>query len=153
RFLPSENVVGRHTPGSAGVSALAHQKFQEERRQIEAPVLLSVREDRAEHAASAGAAEEMFLVRGLVVGISGRKHHAFEAELHHVVEKGAYGFGIGSVEERGVGGDAEAATESFFDGIEGDIVTAFAADGEVMLFALAVEVNTEGQIFTWLEEM
>ena len=62
-------------------------------------------------------------------------------------------FGIGAVEQRGVGGDAEAAAQRFFDRIDRDVVSAFAADGEVVLFALAVEVNAEGQILAGLEEM
>ena len=34
--------------------------------------------------------------------------------------------------------------QGFFDGIDGDVVSAFAADCQVMLFALAVEVHAEG---------
>ena len=115
--------------------------------------LLAVREDRAEHAAGAGAAEEMLLVGGLVVGVAGREHHALDAQVHHFVEEGADGFRVGAVEQRGVGGDAEAAVEGFFDAVDGDVVSAFAADGEVVLFALAVEVNGEGQILAGLEEV
>ena len=43
--------------------------------------------------------------------------------------------------------------QGFFDGIDGDVVSAFAADGEVVLFALAVEVDGERQILAGLEEM
>ncbi len=73
--------------------------------------------------------------------------------VHHFVEEGADGFGIGAVEERGVSGDAEAAAEGFFDGVDGDVVSTFAADSEIMLFALAVEVHAEGQVFAGLEEI
>src|SRR5271165_2756772 len=61
-LLPSENVVGGHAPWGAGIGALAHKKFEEERGQIEFPLFVAVRQDGAEHAASAGAAEKMFLV-------------------------------------------------------------------------------------------
>jgi hypothetical protein len=94
-----------------------------------------------------------FLIGSLVVGVAGREHHAFKAELHHVVEEGADGFGIGAVEQRGVGGDAEAEAEGFLDGVDGDVVSTFAADGEVVLFALAIEVDAEGQVLAGLEEM
>src|SRR5208282_1335632 len=52
-FLPSEDVVGWHAPGSALVVALAHQVFKEERRLVEAPRLLAIRKHGAEEAASA----------------------------------------------------------------------------------------------------
>src|SRR5437588_1935214 len=95
----------------------------------------------------------MFLVRGLVIGVAGRKHHAFDTEVHHLVEEGADGFGIGSVKKSRVRGHAETAAESFFDGVDGDVVSAFTADGEVVLFALAVEVDRKSQVLTGLEEM
>ncbi len=74
-------------------------------------------------------------------------------ELHHVVEEGAYGFRIGAVEEGGVSGDAEAAGQGFFDGIDRDVVSAFAADCQIVLFALAVEVHAEGQVLARREEI
>ncbi len=95
----------------------------------------------------------MFLIGSFVVRVTRRKHHAFESKLHHVVEEGAHGFGIGAVEQRGVRGDAEAATQSFFNRVNGNVVTAFAAHGEVVLFALAIEVNAERKVFAGLEEM
>ena len=54
--------------------------------------------------------------------------------------------GIGAVEQRGVGGNTESAAEGFAHAVEGDVVSAFAADGEVVLLALAVHVDGEGQI-------
>ena len=74
-------------------------------------------------------------------------------KFHHVVEEGAHGFRIGSVEERRISRDAEAAAEGFFDRIDGNVVSALAANRKVMLFALAVEVHAEGQVLTRLEEM
>ena len=62
-------------------------------------------------------------------------------------------FRVGAVEQRGVGGDAEAAAQGFFDRIDGNVVAAFAADGEVVLFALAIEVHAEGEVFARLEEV
>ena len=75
---------------------------------IELPGLLPVRKNRPEEPARARAAEEMLLVRSFFVGIAGGDHHALDADLHHFVEEGAHAVGVGSIEERGVGGDAEA---------------------------------------------
>ena len=54
--------------------------------------------------------------------------------------------GIGAVEECGVGGDAEAALDGFLDAFDGDVVSALAADGEVVVLALAVEMDGEGEV-------
>ena len=77
-------------------------------RLVELPALLAVRQDCAEQPPGAGAAEEVFLVGGFVVGVAGGKHHALDAEVHHLVEERPDAFGIGAIEEGGVGGDAEA---------------------------------------------
>ena len=100
------------------------------------------------------ASQEVLLVRRLVVGVAGREHHAFDAELHHLVEESAHAVGIGAVEERGVGGDAEAAAAPLpASPSMRDVVSAFAADGEIVMLALAVHVDGERQILARLEEI
>ncbi len=42
--------------------------------------------------------------------------------------------------------DAEAALDGLLDAFDGDVVAAFAADGEVVVLALAVEVHGEGEV-------
>ncbi len=96
---------------------------------------------------------KVLLIGRLLVGVAGSDHHGFDADVHQVVEVGANGVGIGSVEKRGVGGDAKAGGDGCFDSIERDIVSAFAADGEVVVLALAVEVDGEREILAGLEEV
>ena len=54
--------------------------------------------------------------------------------------------GIGAVEECGIGRDAEAALDGLLDAFDSDVPSAFAADGEVVLLALAVEMHGEGEV-------
>src|SRR5690349_7200353 len=65
-FLPAKNVERGHAPGSAGVIALAHQEFQEQRRLVDNPIWLAVGQNGAEQTTSAGTPQEMVLVRRLV---------------------------------------------------------------------------------------
>ena len=88
-----------------------------------------------------------------VVGVAGREHHALDAQLHHLVEERAHALGIGAVEQRGVGGHAEAALQRFADAVDRDLVAAFAADGEIVVLLLAVQVDAEGQVLARLEEV
>src|SRR5208282_1569957 len=80
-------------------------------------------------------------------------HHAFEAKLHHVIEKGAHGSRVGAVEQSRVGRNPEASAESLLNSIDGDVVPTFAANGQIVLLALPVKVNAEGQIFAGLKEV
>ena len=48
--------------------------------------------------ARSGAAQEMLLVRRFVVGVAGRKHHAFDAQCHHFVKEGAHAVRVGAIE-------------------------------------------------------
>ena len=57
-------------------------------------LFLAIRQDRAKHAAGAGASQKVFLVGGFVVGVARGKHHAFDAEVHHLVEERSNGFGF-----------------------------------------------------------
>ena len=95
----------------------------------------------------------MFLVRCLVVGISRRKHHAFDAQLHHFVEEGANAPGIGAIEKSRVGCHAEAALQRFLNALNSQLVAALAADGKIMMFFLAIHVHGEGQVLARLEEV
>ena len=152
-FLPAKDVVRGHAPGRARIIALAHQEFEEKRRLVEFPAFLAVCQDCAEQAPSSRAAEEMLLVRGFVVGIAGGKHHALDANLHHFVEEGAHALGIGAVKKRGVGGYAEATLQRFFDSVERQIITAFAAHGKVVMLFLPIHVNGKRQVLARLEKM
>ena len=104
--------------GVQAIIALAHQELQEQRRHVEFPFLLAIRQDRAEQPPRARASQEVLLVGSLVVGISRREHHALDAEIHHLVEEGAHALGIGAVEQSGVGGDAETAAQRFFNSFD-----------------------------------
>src|SRR5579871_3148119 len=61
--------------------------------------------------------------------------------------------GIGAVEERGVRGDAESGFDSGLDSVDGLVVSAFATNAEIVVLALAINVNREGEVFARLEEM
>ena len=115
RLLPAENVERRHAPGGAGVVALAHEEFQEQRRQIEAATCDCGSTDRTEEAPGSGASQEVLLIRRLVVRVSGREHHALDAQFHHFVEESPNALWIGTVEQRCVGGNAETAGQRFLD--------------------------------------
>src|SRR5258708_2480157 len=65
---------------------------------VKSPPGLAVREDGAELSARSCAAQEMLLVRRFVVGIAGRKHHAFHAQCHHFIEEGAHAVRVRTVE-------------------------------------------------------
>ena len=74
----------------------------------------------------------MLLIRSLFVAVAGREHHAFDAQGHHFVEESAHALRVGVIEQRRVGRHAEAALDGFLDGVDGDIVNAFAAHGPIV---------------------
>ena len=149
-FLPAEDVEVGHAQVGAFVLAFAHQEFKEQRALVELPVLFAVGEDFGEELAGFGAAEEVGLVGGFVVGVAGGDHHAFDAEVHHFIEEGADTGGVGAVEEGGVGGDAEAAFDGFLDAVDSHIISAIAADGEIVVVFLAVHVDTKKSDICWV---
>jgi len=55
---------------------------------------------------------------------------------------------LGSVpsKEGGVRGDAEAALDGLLDAFDGDVPTAFTANGEVVVVALAIEMHGKGEV-------
>ena len=152
-LLPAEDVVGGHAPRSASEVALAHEEFVVQRRIVEAPRGFAVRENGLEQASRACAAHEVGLIGRLVVRIAGREHHVFHAQFHHFVEEAADAVGIGAIEEGGVGGDAEATGDGGFDGANGDIVTAFTADREIVVLAFAIDVHGKAEVFAGGEEI
>ena len=95
----------------------------------------------------------MLLIGRLVVGVAGRDHHAFDAEVHHFVEERADALRIGAIEQRGVGGDAEAARTASRTPSTRDFVAAFVADRKIVMLALAVQVDGEGEVLAGLEEV
>src|SRR5256885_4435064 len=70
----------------------------------------------------------MLLVGSLVVRVPRRKHHAFDAQLHHLVKERAYALGIGTVEQSRIRGHAEAAVHRFAHAVESLVVAALQAD-------------------------
>ncbi len=123
------------------------------RAEVETPPFAAIAQNLAEKLARLFPAEEMFLVGSFIVGVAGREHHALDAQVHHVVKEVADTLRVGAVEERGVGGHAKAALQRELDGFDGFVVGAFAANGEIVLFALAIHVNGKGQILAGREEV
>ena len=95
----------------------------------------------------------MLLVRRLVVGVARREHHAFDAQVHHLIEERADALRIGAIEKRRIGGDAEAALDRFANAVDRDVVAAFAADREIVVLALAIHVHGERQVLARREKM
>ena len=91
----------------------------------------------------------MLLVRGFIVGIAGRKHHSFDAQFHHLVEERAHAVRIGAVKQRSIGGDAEATLQRFANAFDCQFVSTFAANGKVVVFFLAVQMDGKCQDICW----
>src|SRR5580704_2116294 len=109
--LPAEHRVAGDSPCGATEVHLALEKVEEEWRVIEPPLLaLAVGERLAEDRMGALHVEPVVLVRRLLVGVARGDLHA--VDLHLVVEKVEHATNrtrVVLVEERGVGGDPEAA--------------------------------------------
>src|SRR6267143_2844561 len=150
--LPAEHVVRRVAPRGALEVLLTHEELEEQRRLVELPAPLRVREHRREQLVGALATEEMLLVGRLRVAVTRRDHHALHAEVHHRVEELAHSQRVGAVEERRVGRDAEAAPERLPDPLHRLGEDAVAADRLVVLLAEAVHVDAEGEVLGGLEE-
>src|SRR5512145_997691 len=113
--LPAEDVEGWVTPGRALEVLLAHEELEEQRRLVEPPAPLRLREDRREEVVRAPGAQEVLLIGRLGVAVARRDHHALDAQIHRLVEELAHPQGVRSVEKRRVGGHAEASTERLPD--------------------------------------
>ncbi len=151
--LPAEDVVGGVAPRRAFVVHAALEEFDEVGREVELPGFFAVFEDFAEELFRLFAFQKVLLIRGFLVGVARRDHHALDAEGHDFIEEFRDFFRLGTVEECGVGGDSEAALDGFFDGINRDVVGAIAAHGHVVLLLRAIEVDGEGEVFAGLEEI
>ena len=103
-------------------------------------------EDVAEQLLRVAPAEEHVLARRVLIAVARRHHHAFDAERHREVEKIGDVLGIFARIERAVRRNAEAAFPRGLDRGDGLVERAFAADRFVVPFAIAVQVNREGQI-------
>src|SRR4029453_17574341 len=97
--LPAENVEGRGPPGRALVVPLPHEELEEQRRLVEAPPPLRVRQDAPEEVVRPLLAEEVLLVGRLGVAVAGGDHHPLDAELHHRVEELPHPLGVGALEQ------------------------------------------------------
>ena len=86
----------------------------------------------------------MLLIRGFLVAVTGREHHAFHSEFHHFVKEEADAVGFGPFKEGGVGGDAEATFHGFFDGFDSGVVGAVTADSGIVFRLQTVHVHAEG---------
>src|SRR6266581_7422814 len=150
--LPAEDVVGGVAPRRALEVPLAHQKLQEQRRLVELPPALRVRQERGEEVVGALGAKEMLLVGRLRVAVARRDHHALDAQIHHGVEELAHPERVGAVEERRVRGHPEATTERLLDPLDRVDVDPVAAHRLVVLRAEPVQMDAEREVVGGLEE-
>src|SRR5438874_67505 len=150
--LPAEHVVRRVAPRRALEVLLAHEELEEQRRLVELPAPLRVREHGPKELVGALAAQEVLLVGRLRVAVARRDHHALDAEVHHRVEELAHAQRVGAVEERRVGRDAESTPERLADPLHRLGEDAVAADRFVVLLTEAVHVDAEGEVLRRLEE-
>ncbi len=114
---------------------------------------LPVRQNGAKELARLRLSEEVVLIWGLVVGVAGRDHHALDASFHQLIEVPAHAVGVGTVEQRRVGRNAEARSHRRADSLHRDIVAAFAAHRKVVMLLLAVHVDREREILRRFEQM
>src|SRR2546430_2354399 len=152
RTLPAEHVVGRVAPRRALEVALAHEELEEQRRLVELPAALRPRQDLGEELVGAPAAEEVLLVGRLRVAVTGRDHHALDAEIHHRVEELAHTEWVGAVKERRVGRDPEASPERLADRGHRLVVDALTTDRLVVLVAKPVHMDAEREVLRRLED-
>ena len=122
-------------------------------REIELPVLFPIGKDRPEQPASAGASQKVLLIRRLFIGIPGREHHALDSQVHHLVEKRPHALGVGSVKQRGIGGHPETAFHGLTDPIHCDFIPALAANCEVVVLLLPIQMDAESKVLARLEEV
>ena len=114
---------------------------------------LPIGKNGAEQAARAGASQEVLLIGRFVVGIARRKHHAFHAERHHLIEETAHALRVRAIEKRGIGGDPETLRHCFANAIDRQFETAFLADGEIVVLFFPIHMHGKRQVFTRLEKV
>ena len=152
-FLPTEDIVGGISPRGAVVIHVSLEELEEIWREIKFPGLLPVREDLLKEFLRPVATEKVLLIGGFLVAVAGRKHHAFDLEFHHFIEKLPDAVGIGAFKKGGVGGDAESPCNRLLDSLEGDFVGSVPTDGGVVFRFETVHVNAEGEVFGRFEEI
>ena len=147
--LPAEQRVRRDGPRGAGEVDLALEEVQEQRRVVEPPALaVAVAERLAEQlpglaarpGSAPGRAPSRRRSRGEII-IWSTLEVVVEVVEH--VDDGLRGVGV---EERGVGGDPEAAPPQFADRGHGLVEHAFLADRQVVPLAQAVDVHHPGEV-------
>src|ERR1700733_1123710 len=115
-------------------------------------MLLPVGQDGAEKPAGASAAKKMLLVRRLVIGVARRDDDAFHAQRHYLVKESTHAVRIGAIEERGIRRNTEATLDRLAYSLHRLVVTALAANGKVVVLALAIEMDGEGKVLAGFEE-
>ena len=61
--------------------------------------------------------------------------------------------GIGAIEQSRVGSDAETTADRLFDSFCRDLVSTLAADGEVVVLALSIDVHRKREVLAGLEQI
>src|ERR1700691_6168714 len=115
-------------------------------------MLLPVGQNCAEKPAGASAAQKMLLVRRLVVGVARRDDDALDAQRHHLVKESAHAVRIGAIEERGIRRNSKAALDRLAYSLHCLVVATLTANGKIVVLALAIEMDREGEILAGLEE-
>ena len=95
----------------------------------------------------------MALVGRFLVGITRRKHHAFDTEFHHLVKECAHALGVGAIKKCGVSSDAETVLQRFLDALDGLVVPTFQANRKIVVLSLAIHVDGEGQVLARFKQM
>ena len=108
---------------------------------------------RPEQPPSSRPSQKMLLVRRFIVRISRRKHHAFNAQLHHLVKKLAHALRVGAIKKRGVRRHAKPALHRFPYASHRQLVPAFAANRKIVMLFLPVHVHGKRQVFARLEKV
>jgi hypothetical protein len=108
--LPAEDGARRVAPRRAPVGLIASQKIKEQLRLKQRPCASSWRtaEDLPKQLFRVRAMEKVLLVRGTLVGISGRDRDTVHAQRPHIVEEPGNALRLGVGEECAVDVDAEA---------------------------------------------
>src|SRR5262249_14832339 len=146
-FLPAQYTVVGITPGSTLVFTLTLQEIQKEGGVVEVPFLAS--KHLAKQLFGALTLEKVLLVRGFLIAVPWRHHHAIDTECRGIIKKRPQCLGILTLEDRRVGGDAESCSLGSLDGLDGDIKSALAAYQFIMAFLETIEVDAESEVRRW----
>ena len=85
----------------------------------------------------------MLLVRRLLIAVPRRNHHAFDAELHHRIEKLPHALRIGVIEEGRIGRDPVPPLQRRFDRPHRHLIDTVPADRQIMFVFQSVHVDAE----------